>query len=174
MTEFRNGAHQSAATTPTPGAASFEITRAECLDLLRSEPVGRICVLEQGFPTAFPVNYKIVVDDGDLRIVVRTAPDTVIGRHRGNASLEVDRIALESGRAWSVIAQGQLRQLLGPIGAIDPEPWLKTGRSRWLVLDVVAVSGRRFLVRRDVGEFTVEWQVEPLRTKPGEPWSRAD
>jgi len=154
----------SATTTPAAGAASYEMTRTECLDLLRSEPVGRICVLEHGFPIAFPVNYKIVDDDGDLRIVLRTAPDTTIGRYRGSASLQVDRIALDAGRAWSVIVRGQLRPLLGALGSVDPEPLLKTGRSFWMTLHVEAVSGRRFVVQRDAGEFAVEWQVEPAST----------
>lgn len=155
----------SSTTTPTPGAASYEIMRAECLDLLQSEPVGRICVLEHGFPIAFPVNYKLD-DEGDtLRIVVRTAPDTTIGRYRGSASLEVDRIDLDAGRAWSVIVRGQLRQLLGATGSVDPEPLLKTGRSCWMTLDIEAVSGRRFVVRRDAGEFAVEWQVEPAPSR---------
>jgi hypothetical protein len=157
----------SPTSTATPGAASSEIVRSECLDLLRSEPVGRICVLEHGFPIAFPVNYKLVDDDGEIRIVVRTAPDTTIGRYRGNVSLEVDRIALDAGRAWSVIVRGQLRRLLGAPGSVDPEPLLKTGRSCWMTLDVEAISGRRFVVRRDAGEFAVEWQVEPAsRTSP--------
>jgi hypothetical protein len=155
----------SSTTTPTPGAVSYGIMRSECLDLLRSEPVGRICVLEHGFPVAFPVNYKLD-DEGDkLRIVMRTAPETAIGRHRGSASLAVDRIALDDGRAWSVIVRGQLRPLLGTPGSVDPDPLLKTGRSCWMTLDIEAVSGRRFVVRRDAGEFAVEWQVEPATSR---------
>jgi hypothetical protein len=142
-----------------PGATSFEIPRHECLDLIRGEPVGRICILENGVPLAFPVNYKVTVEGNDLGIVMRTAPETTIGHSHGAASLEVDRIDLDAGRAWSVIVRGQLRPLLGEPGPVDPEPILRTGRTRWMMLDVSAVSGRRFVVRRD-GDFAVEWQME--------------
>ena len=142
-----------------PGAVSVEVPRHECLDLIRGEPVGRICILEHGVPIAFPVNYKVTGEGGDVAIVLRTAPETGIGRYQGNASLEVDRIDLDAGRAWSVIVRGQLRPVLGEPAPIDPEPLLRTGRTRWMTLDVSAVSGRRFLVRRD-DEFAVEWQVE--------------
>lgn len=146
-----DGAHAS-----SRGAESFEIPRHECLELIRREPVGRICVLEHGFPIAFPVNYKIT-DDGN--IVMRTAPETAIGRHRGSASLQVDRVDLDAGHAWSVIVRGQLRQLLGETDPVDPEPLVRTGRTRWMMLDIGAISGRRFVVRR-VGDFAVEWQME--------------
>ena len=144
-----------------PGAIAVEIPRHECVDLISSEPVGRICILEHGVPIAFPVNYKVTGEPaGDLGIVMRTAPQTAIGRYRGTASLEVDRIDLAEGRAWSVIVRGHLRPLLGETGPVDPEPLIRTERSRWMMLDVSAVSGRRFMVRRG-NEFAVEWQVEP-------------
>lgn len=139
-----------------PRAATFEIPRHECLDLVRSGPVGRICILERDIPISFPINYK-VTDDGD--IVMRTAPETAIGRYRGNASLEVDQIDLDDGRAWSVIVRGQLRPLLGEISPIDPEPLLQTGRTRWMILDGGEISGRRFVVHR-AKDFAVEWQME--------------
>ena len=153
--------HMKPATISKPGAVSYAMATHECLDLIRSEPVGRICVLEHGFPIVFPVNYRVADEDGVLRIVMRTAPETAIGRHRGCASLQVDDITLDAGHAWSVIVRGQLRPLLGDVGSIDPEPLVQTGRSRWMVLDVGAISGRRFVVRRDGGDFAVDWQVEP-------------
>ena len=143
-----------------PGAVSFEIPRHECLDLIGREPVGRICVLEHGVPITFPINYKLTGEGNELGVVIRTAAETAIGRYRGAASLEVDRIDLDVGRAWSVIVRGQLRPVLGESSPVDPEPILQTGRSRWMMLDVSAISGRRFVVHRG-SDFAVEWQVEP-------------
>ena len=125
--------HMKPATIPKPGAVSYAIATHECVDLIRSEPVGRICVLEHGFPIAFPVNYRVADENGVLRIVMRTAPETAIGRHRGCASLQVDQIALDAGHAWSVIVRGQLRPLLGDVGSVDPEPLVPTIRTDELV-----------------------------------------
>lgn len=138
------------------GAASYEISLHESLDLIRAEPVGRICILEQGMPIAFPVNYK-VTGGGD--VVMRTAPETAIGRYQGSACLEVDRIDLDRGVAWSVIVRGRLRPMLGEVGDVDPEPMLETGRTRWMMLDVNGVSGRRFVVSQG-RDFAVDWQLE--------------
>lgn len=143
------------------GASTFELTSRESLDRIREEPVGRICILEHGFPIAFPVNYRVAGDPPECRVVMRTAPGTAIGRYHGSASLEVDDIDLGSGRAWSVIVRGQLRPMLEEDPPADPRPLVTAGRTRWMMLTADVISGRRFVVRCGRDEFTVDWQREP-------------
>ncbi len=111
------------------------------------------------YPIAFPINYRVTGDPPKCQIVMRTAPATAIGRYHGSASLEVDHIDLGSGRAWSVIVRGQLRQTLGEDTSVDPGPLVTAGRTRWMTLTADAISGRRFLVRRGDDQFTVDWQA---------------
>lgn len=140
-------------------ATPHEMPVHACLDRLRAESIGRICVVDRDFPLAFPMTYRVLGEHPDVRIVMRTAPETAIGRHHGNASLEVDHIDLAGGRAWSVIVRGTLRPLHGDVAPVDPEPLISTGRDRWMMLDVTAISGRTFEIDARPGHAEVDWRV---------------
>lgn len=137
----------------------FEIPVWECYDLLGGRNVGRLCVIDHGYPLAFPINYRMAGGDPGPSIVLRTSPHTIIARHEGPVSLEVDDIDEAQRTAWSVIARGLLRRVSGPHQLPDPEPWLDDGRHTWLVLEVNAVSGRRFEGRPGSSGFAVEWHL---------------
>lgn len=140
----------------------IEMTRWECLDLAAGTPIGRLCIIDRGYPLAFPVNVRLEQHGDVTRFVVRTAPHTAIAAHAtppGPASIELDHIDLDAGTAWSVIARGQLRREVNPLDLPDPHPLVEQGRTTWLVLEVTSVSGRRFNVRRADGPFLVEWQM---------------
>ena len=141
------------------GATQFEAPQWESLGWLESETVGRLCVLDFGYPLAFPINYRLQhVRDDEYRIVFRTVPHSVVGRYEGPASLEVDRIDHDRLNAWSVIVRGELRGAIGQIDLPDPSPLLTEGRYRWKVLEVSAVSGRRFTSATADDGFSVDWQ----------------
>lgn len=137
----------------------IELMAWECTELLQTHTVGRLCVIEQGYPIPIPINYR--VDDGKdgLHIVVRTAPRSVLGRYEGLASLEVDDIDLDRRKAWSIIARGVLRRVTGSHDLPDPNPLLTEGRQQWITLTTSAISGRRFDVRRADDGFSVAWQL---------------
>jgi hypothetical protein len=142
-------------------ATRFELQRWECRSLAESQRVGRFCVVDHGTPIAYPVNYVVVGFDDEPKVVVRTAPDTVLGRYTGPASLLVDQIDEHAGQAWSVIARGNVRHVAGAHGLPDPHPLLVSDRHHWLTLDVTAWSGRRFSVSGgDDGTF-VDWELRP-------------
>jgi uncharacterized protein len=138
----------------------YQIPRWECLSLLESEPVGRVCIIEHGYPIALPVNYRLIGLGEEREIVIRTAPDTVVGRYSGPAAFEVDHIDIESREAWSVLVCGQLRHQPGAHGMPDPQPWLDS-RHHWMVLSTAAVSGRRFVGAPGATGFAVEWELRP-------------
>ncbi len=142
-----------------------ELPAWECADLLRSRSIGRICVIDHGYPVALPVNYQLVGTNDDLHFVVRTSPDSILGGYEGLASLELDEIALDpvtnTGTAWSVIARGNLRGMPGEHELPDPHPLIEADRERWITLQVSAITGRRFTARPDPDGETVIWQGEP-------------
>ena len=124
-----------------------EIPAWDCYQLLDEHRTGRLGIIEHGYPIAIPVSYRLAGTSSERRIVVRTAPNTTIAQYEGRASLEIDQIDETDKAAWSVIARGTLHRLYGDETFPDPQPWLIVGRQQWLALDVVAVSGRRFVAR---------------------------
>lgn len=130
----------------------------ECTELLRSRPIGRLCVIDHGYPLAIPVNYRVSGTGDTLHVIVRTSPSSILGNYVGLASLEVDEITLEEGSAWSVIMRGTLRQEAGQHELPDPEPLVDTDRDRWMKLTMAGISGRRFLVRSSPDGTAVHWQ----------------
>ena len=141
------------------GMERFELQAWECDALLRSQHIGRMCVIDHGYPLALPVNYRPVGRDTDGQVVIRTAPGTLLGRYEGPASLEVDVVDEAARTAWSVIVRGSLRHVTGAHGLPDPEPWLTVDRHHWMLLAPVAISGRRFVGTTGEDGFTVEWEL---------------
>jgi len=138
----------------------FELTKRECLELLRTHAVGRLCIVEHGYPLAVPISYTI--SDDEHQIVVRTSPDTMLGRYVGLSSLEVDSIDLVIGTAWSVMVRGTVRRALGTFELPDPKPLITEARTQWITLDIDAISGRKFDVRPSDDGFSVDWQIAPV------------
>ena len=140
-------------------ATVHELPAWECFDLLQGHGIGRLCLVDGGYPVAVPVNYRLTAAGGLTRLVVRTRPDSMVGRCRGPCALEVDEIDLERGRAWSVIARGHLQPVHGGHDLPDPAPVIGGNRDRWMVLDVDIVSGRRFALADAPDGCSVEWQI---------------
>lgn len=124
-----------------------DLTREECLALVRGGVVGRVAVSTPNGPHIVPVNYSMVDD----AIVLRTTPYSTVGTHgRGNVvAFEVDHFDHERQRGWSVVVRGRADPVEDAEARrrIDemrpPRPW--ASGQRWLMLriPVTEVSGRR-------------------------------
>jgi hypothetical protein len=140
-------------------ATPYELPRHECVELAEAQTVGRLCIIDHGYPLAFPVNYRVTRKEGGaVSIVVRVSPSAAIGKYEGPASFEVDQIDLDNVRAWSVMVRGAFRNSRIDDQLPDTNPLVTEGRYQWKVLDVTAVSGRRFAGTADNGCFSVDWQ----------------
>lgn len=139
-------------------ATRVELPQWQSLDLLERETVGRLCIIEQGYPLAFPVNYRLVRDGDRTALVFRVSPRAGLARYEGRASFEVDHIEMQYGTAWSVIVRGTVRRVLGRHELPDTHPFVDDDRQQWLLLDVSAISGRRFQSKPAGDGFVVEWQ----------------
>ncbi|MDX1621114.1 MAG: pyridoxamine 5'-phosphate oxidase family protein [Nitriliruptorales bacterium] len=119
----------------------------ECLELLRSEYVGRIAVTADGRPTIRPVNY--VLDGHD--VLIRTAPGTVLSAATDSrpAAFEVDGTDPLYHTGWSVIIEGELRVVADEeqrrrLERLPLRPWAKEiPRPHWVRLVAERMSGRR-------------------------------
>ena len=121
----------------------------ECLDLLRGESVGRLAVSIRDHPDIFPINF--VIDRGG--VVFRTAEGTklaaaVLGR---GVAFEVDGLDPVTGDVWSVIVKGravEIERLDDVLDALDLPlfPWHAGPKHRFVRIEPVAITGRRFHV----------------------------
>ncbi len=135
----------------TSSAADMTALDAEtCLDLLRSEEVGRVVVCIAGELEIFPINYAL--DAGT--VVFRSAEGTKLSAVfvSGSVAFEADGYDADTGDAWSVVLKGTAEEI--PMyDAVDDEafwlfPWSGTVKSRFVRLIPAQISGRRFHVVR--------------------------
>ena len=136
------------------GAGSHPVFEAigdkECDRLLAAGGVGRVVLVEERGPVAFPVNFSLL--DGD--ILFRTAADSPVAAADGQeVGFEVDRIDDALHEGWSVLVTGRARRLVDPdevarARALEVEPWAGGDREVYLRLVPDEVSGRRIRVER--------------------------
>lgn len=140
-------------------ATKSDLPLWQTVELIAREKVGRVCIVDNGYPLAFPVNYRFVQDGDGMHIVFRAAPTSALARYEGLASFEVDDIDAGRGVAWSVIARGAVRRVVGEHQLQDPLPAL-SGRHQWMLLRVTAMSGRRFTGTPNPNSYSVAWQLD--------------
>ncbi len=135
-----------------PGA-SIELTRDECLRLLRACSVGRVAIASaSGSVVVVPVNY--VVDD-DV-IVFRSDPGEKLGRlHERPASFQIDGIDDLHHTGWSVLVRGTaFRTTAAEVQRLDIESWAAGDKQYWVRVVPGEITGRR-LVAPDLIEGVV-------------------
>ena len=122
----------------------------ECLRLLRANAVGRIAVLDDGYPLILPVNYRVAESDRPMLVAIRTRVGNVIDRSGPPVAFEVDGIDTQHRSGWSVVVRGKLYHVVdmpqhSSRDAVDPQPWLHDDRDSWLLIDPEVITGRRLL-----------------------------
>lgn len=138
-------------------SAAFQMTvldTASCMDLLRSQEVGRLAVSVARHPDIFPINYVV---DGES-IVFRTAEGTKLAAAYAcpDIAFEIDGYDSDRGEAWSVVIKGQAEEI-SMYDLVDEEafeliPWSPAGtKSRFVRLRPETITGRRFHVVRRRG-----------------------
>ena len=127
-----------------------DIARHECLELMRTQSVGRIAVIDGYHPFVVPVNYVMAGEHIVFRSGVGTKLDILRRRPVG---FEVDHIDAADRTGWSVYVIGVarevdvefaadlLRRMPGPM----PEPWAGGDRNHLVQLVPQRVTGRRIL-----------------------------
>jgi nitroimidazol reductase NimA-like FMN-containing flavoprotein (pyridoxamine 5'-phosphate oxidase superfamily) len=143
-----------------PDQHRADIPTWECLDLVNASSVGRLCFLDGDTPIAFPVSFKLHRRDASAYVVMRTATRSLMAKYSGPASFEVDEIDVTRRKAWSVVIRGIVRHSHEAGDLPAPDPWIADGRHLWLLLEVGAVSGRRFVARSSTHGYSVEWDLE--------------
>jgi nitroimidazol reductase NimA-like FMN-containing flavoprotein (pyridoxamine 5'-phosphate oxidase superfamily) len=121
-----------------------ELSPSDCELLLASLDVGRIAVVDDGYPLVFPVNYRLTEFCGNPVIAIRTRPGNVID-HPGRAvCLEIDGVDASHDGGWSVLVRGVLAAV-PPDPDRDSHPIDCYERDAWLIVVPTRVTGRRVL-----------------------------
>ncbi|MGD0943578.1 MAG: pyridoxamine 5'-phosphate oxidase family protein [Acidimicrobiales bacterium] len=127
-----------------------ELDREDCLELLRSEPVGRVALTARALPVVLPVNFALL--DGE--IVWRSAQGTRLNDASAGfvVAFEVDHYDADHKRGWSVMIQGLAHvitdaDVLARARELPLESWALEGLAdRYVCLVPNIVTGKR--VRR--------------------------
>lgn len=123
------------------------VDRAECLQLLASEEVSRLGIVDCSSPAIFPVNYVLDRESP----VFRTDPGSKLdhGPH-ARACFEIDHFDRETRTGWSVVVFGRLKEVtpytaatLHRIQALQVEPWAGGDKLHWMRVLPERISGRR-------------------------------
>jgi nitroimidazol reductase NimA-like FMN-containing flavoprotein (pyridoxamine 5'-phosphate oxidase superfamily) len=137
-------------TTDGLGSTVLEIN--ECLQLMRSQVVGRLAISIGNHPDIFPINF--VVDHGS--VVFRTAEGTKLAASLLGQSVafEVDGLDAEAGEAWSVVVKGravEIEWMHEYLDALDLPlfPWHAAPKQRFVRIEPSEITGRRFQVVED-------------------------
>lgn len=125
------------------------IDRRGCLELLSTDEVGRLAIIEGGQPLILPVNYAM---DGEV-VVFRTGPGSKLRASRGGPGcFEIDGIDRDRRSGWSVVVRGRLEGVTSTdLPLLDrvrelADPWL-ADRSDIVRLVPWVISGRRIRPR---------------------------
>jgi uncharacterized protein len=121
------------------------LSRRECLELLRTEQVGRVVFTERALPAIIPVTFAVLGDS----IVLATRVGSRLARSArgGVLAFEVDRLDPATRTGWSVVVTAVPEYVEDPVqeGRIRTvlDPWVPGGHNLTLRLPLTVVTGRR-------------------------------
>ena len=130
------------------------LTDADCLTLLESTDFGRLCVMQEGYPMAFPVNFRLVEFGGEAVLAIRTRPGSSLDHIGEHVSFEIDGVGPGRDSGWSVIVRGRLEPI-SPGADVDSYPMITSQRDAWRVIVPAKITGRG--VRAD----PMRWSFNP-------------
>jgi len=126
-----------------------QLSRAQCMELVGSVPVGRVGTTSGALPVVLPVNFTLL----DGNVIFRTVPGTKLDAAVTGmvVAFECDCYETNGLSGWSVLMQGIAseisdRSLLERLRAIPLASWaLDRSADRVVSIEPAMVSGRSFL-----------------------------
>ncbi|GAA4093397.1 pyridoxamine 5'-phosphate oxidase family protein [Actinomadura miaoliensis] len=121
----------------------------ECLDLMRSVPIGRIVFTDRALPAIQPVNFVLDADDS---VIIRTVPGSKLAAATRGAivAFEADDFDEADRTGWSVTLVGPARAVTSPaerarLARLPLTPWSPGTRDHFIRVTARHVTGRRIL-----------------------------
>jgi nitroimidazol reductase NimA-like FMN-containing flavoprotein (pyridoxamine 5'-phosphate oxidase superfamily) len=124
-----------------------ELTRDECIELLRSHPLfGRIGYVVEGVPVILPVNFVV---DGES-VVFTTAKGSKLSwlSSHSRIAFQADHGRPLDRSGWSVLVRGTAHEVTDPaeLEALQQGPlhsWAVPSAEHWVRISFDEISGRR-------------------------------
>jgi len=121
------------------------LSRAECVALLATTPIGRIVFTDRALPAVQPVGFAL---DGET-VVIRTGAGTRLAAAARDTvvAFEADEFDRAGRTGWSVTAIGHARAVTEPteierLSRLPLQRWVPGGRDHFIVLPIEHISGR--------------------------------
>jgi len=128
------------------GPAMKELSKAECLRLLATVPIGRISYTKQALPAVEPVNF--VLHDGAIVIRTDAGGKLAAATRRAVVAFQADELdpVLRSG--WSVTVVGRCEEVtdardIAGLAKLRLESWAPGTRNHFIRIVPGIVTGRR-------------------------------
>ncbi len=132
---------------PPDGPVLEELSRTECLRLLATVTIGRICFTRQALPAVEPVNF--VLDDGTIAFGTDADGRLAAAVRHAVVAFQADALdpVLRSG--WSVAVVGRCEEVTdaGGITRLDKlglDSWAPGAGSHFIRIVPAIVTGSRF------------------------------
>ena len=132
------------------GPTLEQLSRAECMRLMGSVPVGRIVYTRQALPAVELVNFALA--DGDIVIAADSGGKLAAATGGAVVAFEADSMDAAAQAGWSVTVVGYSRAVTGSeevrrLNRIELVPWAPGGRDHFLRISPSIVNGRRLSAR---------------------------
>lgn len=124
-----------------------ELDSGACLELLASQPVGRLAFVRDGRPQLLPVNH--VVDGWTIAFRTTYGPKLVAAAAEAPVAFEADHYDPQTRTAWSVVVHGRAESVLDGevierLEALNLDTWAQPHERRhWVRVHPDTLSGRR-------------------------------
>jgi hypothetical protein len=128
------------------GPTLEQLSRAECMRLMGTVPVGRIVYTRQALPAVELVNFALV--DGDIVIRTSAAGKLAAATRGAVVAFEAGSVDLAGHAGWSVTVVGQARAVTGgaEISGLERAAlasWVPGERDHFIRISPAIVNGRR-------------------------------
>jgi hypothetical protein len=142
---------EGVAKSPTDHRGLRVLGLDECLERLRSAPLGRVAFVDTGEPVVFPVNHAI---DG-VDVVFRTSwgSKLEVAESSGVVAYEVDGYDSRNESGWSVVVKGTAQLVYE---TVDTDRYDQLGLRSW-----ADIKGLGFWVRIRPVEITGREVIPP-------------
>jgi nitroimidazol reductase NimA-like FMN-containing flavoprotein (pyridoxamine 5'-phosphate oxidase superfamily) len=125
----------------------------ECLELLRSTPVGRLAFVTEGEPVVFPVNHG--VDGTDVVFRTSWGSKLQVAETSGTVAYEVDGYDSVRESGWSVVVKGSAQLVFESADterydALGVRSWPDVeGLGFWVRIRPTEITGREIVAASD-------------------------
>jgi hypothetical protein len=137
------------------GTTLEQLSRGECLRLVRQVPVGRIVYTRQALPAVELVNFTL--DNGEIVIRTDSSGKLAAATRGAVVAFEADSVDVATHTGWSVTIVGFSRVVtdgeeIRRLERTGPAPWAPGERDHFIRISPTIVNGRRIATQRQTGD----------------------